>query len=61
MKQSTLDLLACPVCHGPLEADAAHRRVICRKDNVAFEIREGILRMLPGEAVSLNEAGSRKK
>lgn len=61
MKQSTLELLACPVCHGPLTMDAEHSRMVCDNDRIAFEIREGILSMLPSEAVPLNDGMGEEK
>jgi uncharacterized protein YbaR (Trm112 family) len=53
MDTRLLDILACPLCKGPL----VHRReadvLVCRADRLAFPIRDGIPVMLEEEAKSL--------
>jgi len=48
-----LDILACPVCKGPLRHDRKQDLLICRGDRLAFPIRDGIPVMLEDEARSL--------
>jgi uncharacterized protein YbaR (Trm112 family) len=52
-----LEILVCPVTHGPLEFDAARNELISRKAGLAYPIRDGIPIMLPGEARRLDDAG----
>jgi uncharacterized protein YbaR (Trm112 family) len=48
-----LDILACPVCKGELEYDQENSELICKKDKLAFPIRDDIPVMLESEARSL--------
>jgi tetraacyldisaccharide 4'-kinase len=52
MDARLLDILACPVCKGPLRlADAdAGKVLVCRADRLAFPVRDGIPVMLEEEA-----------
>jgi uncharacterized protein YbaR (Trm112 family) len=45
-----LDILACPVCKGPLRYERKEALLICRADRLAFPIRDGIPVMLEDEA-----------
>ena len=45
-----LDILACPVCKGPLRYERKEAQLICRGDRLAFPIRDGIPVMLEDEA-----------
>lgn len=53
MDTRLLDILACPLCKGPL----VHRReqavLVCRADRLAFPIRDDIPVMLEEEATTL--------
>lgn len=53
MDSRLLDILACPLCKGPL----VHRReqgvLVCRADRLAFPIRDDIPVMLEEEATTL--------
>ncbi|MEO7773525.1 MAG: Trm112 family protein [Steroidobacteraceae bacterium] len=49
-----LEILACPVCKGPLLMRRDEQVLICRLDRLAFPIRDGIPVMLEGEARQLN-------
>jgi uncharacterized protein len=45
-----LDILACPLCKGPLRHERKQDLLICRGDRLAFPIRDGIPVMLEDEA-----------
>jgi tetraacyldisaccharide 4'-kinase len=48
-----LDILACPICKGPLIWQRERRELVCRPDRIAFPIRDGIPVMLEDEARTL--------
>ena len=50
MDARLLDILACPVCKGPLRYERKESLLICRTDRLAFPIRDGIPIMLEDEA-----------
>jgi uncharacterized protein len=45
-----LEILVCPVTHGPLEYDRERNELISRGAKLAYPIREGVPIMLPEEA-----------
>ncbi len=53
MDKKLLDILACPVCKGPLLYDQKKQELICRADRLAFPIRDDIPVMLEEEARQL--------
>lgn len=50
-----LELLVCPVSHGPLHYDAAADELISKEAGLAFPVRDGIPVMLPEEARKLSD------
>jgi uncharacterized protein len=58
-----LDILACPVCKGPLEYRRATDLLVCRLDRLAYPVRDGVPIMLEEEAAKLSleevESGGR--
>ena len=50
MEARLLDILACPVCKGPLQHERKEALLICRADRLAFPIRDDIPVMLEDEA-----------
>ncbi len=50
LDKKLLDILACPICKGPLIYDAAKQELISRSERLAFPIRDGIPVMLEDEA-----------
>jgi hypothetical protein len=54
MDPKLLDILACPLCKGPLKLSADKSELICKNDALAFPVREGIPVMLEGEARTLS-------
>jgi len=58
MDTKLLDILACPVCKGPLQYAKSQQLLICRADRLAYPIREGIPVMLEDEAKRLEPTDS---
>ncbi len=50
MDDRLLDILACPVCKGPLKHQRDAKVLVCRADRLAFPIREGVPMMLEEDA-----------
>ena len=50
-----LEVLVCPVTHGPLEFDRMKGELISRSARLAYPIRDGVPVMLPEEARELGE------
>ena len=50
MDNRLLDILACPLCKGPLVHHRTEAVLVCRADRLAFPIRDGIPVMLEEEA-----------
>lgn len=50
-----LEVLVCPVTHGPLEYDREHAELISRGAKLAYPIRDGVPVMLPEEARQLED------
>jgi len=48
-----LEVLVCPVTHGPLEYDRVRGELISRSAKLAYPIRDGVPIMLPEEAREL--------
>jgi uncharacterized protein YbaR (Trm112 family) len=49
-----LEILVCPVTHGPLTYDRARSELISKSARLAFPIRDGVPIMLPEEARTLD-------
>jgi uncharacterized protein YbaR (Trm112 family) len=47
MDKKLLEILACPVCKGPLEWQEQQDRLTCARCKVAYPIEEGIPNLLP--------------
>ena len=50
-----LEVLVCPVTHGPLELDRAKGELVSRGAKLAYPIRDGVPIMLPEEARALED------
>ena len=50
-----LEILVCPVTHGPLIYDRAAGALISKSARLAYPIRDGVPIMLPEEARELGE------
>ena len=53
MDTKLLDILACPVCKGPLVHLRDPEQLICRADRLCYPVREGIPVMLEDQATPL--------
>lgn len=53
MDKKLLEILACPLCKGPLVYHREQQELICRIDRLAFPIRDDIPVMLAEEARQL--------
>lgn len=53
MDKKLLDILACPICKGPLVYDKGKSELICKVDRLAYPIRDDIPVMLEDEARKL--------
>ncbi len=42
MKQTLLEILACPKCKGALEYDKKNQQLICTLENTHYQIKDGI-------------------
>ena len=54
MDRKLLDILACPVCKGPLVFKKDADELICKADRLAYPIRDDIPVMLEEEARQLS-------
>ena len=55
MDNKLLDILACPVCKGPLQWHREAEVLVCRADRLAFPVRDGIPIMLASEARQIGD------
>ncbi|WPO98770.1 Trm112 family protein [Pseudomonas sp. HR96] len=55
MDTKLLDILACPICKGPLKLNADKTELISKGAGLAYPIRDGIPVMLETEARTLTD------
>ena len=53
MEDHLLDILACPICKGPLKFDRPASMLVCRAERLAFPIRDGVPMMFEEDARQL--------
>lgn len=53
MDTKLLDILACPICKGPLVYRKTEQELVCKADRLAYPIRDDIPVMLEDEARQL--------
>lgn len=53
MDKKLLDILACPLCKGPLVYRKEQQELVCKADRLAFPVRDDIPVMLEEEARKL--------
>ena len=61
MDSHLLEILVCPICKSPLQHDAQNHELICKADQLAFPIRDGVPVMLENEARVLGTAAPEGK
>jgi uncharacterized protein YbaR (Trm112 family) len=54
MDKKLLDILACPICKGPLIYKKTQSELLCKVDKLAFPIKDDIPVMLESEARQLD-------
>ncbi|WP_129780218.1 Trm112 family protein [Peristeroidobacter soli] len=54
MDTKFLDIIACPLCKGPVQYVKSEQLLICRADRLAYPIRDGFPMMLEDEARTLD-------
>ena len=54
MDSRLLDILACPICKGPLVYRKQEQELVCKADRLAYPIRDDIPVMLEEEARELD-------
>ncbi|HKS34621.1 MAG TPA: protein YcaR [Enterobacteriaceae bacterium] len=59
MDHRLLEIIACPVCNGKLNYIQDKQELICKIDNLAFPVRDGIPVLLENEARLLAAEESR--
>ncbi len=55
LDKKLLEILACPICKGPLKYDKKQSELVCKADHLAFPVRDGIPVMLEEEARSITD------
>jgi tetraacyldisaccharide 4'-kinase len=50
LDKKLLEILACPICKGPLVYRKENAELICKADRLAYPVRDGIPVMLEEEA-----------
>ena len=55
MNAKLLDYVVCPQCHGALEYDKINEKLVCKHDQLVFNIEAGIPVMLLDKAGKLGE------
>jgi uncharacterized protein len=55
MDHRLLDILACPICKGPLVRRREAEELVCRGDRLAWPIRDGVPILLVGEAREISQ------
>lgn len=50
-----LEVLVCPMTHGPLTYDRAKGELVSKSARLAYPVRDGVPIMLPEEARALDE------
>lgn len=56
MESHLLEVLVCPLCKSKLDHNREQQQLICKADQLAFPIRDGIPLMLQSEAISLTSS-----
>ena len=54
MDDRLLDILACPICKGPLKFHKNAQALVCRAERLAFPLRDGVPMMHEEDARALS-------
>ena len=54
MDDGLLDILACPVCKGPLKFRRSAQVLVCRAERLAYPVKDNVPMMLEEDARQLN-------
>jgi uncharacterized protein YbaR (Trm112 family) len=54
MDHRLLEIVACPVCNGKLYLNKENLELVCKADNLAYPVRDGIPVLLENEARPLS-------
>ncbi|MFC4312124.1 Trm112 family protein [Steroidobacter flavus] len=54
MDTKLLDIIACPLCKGPVQYVKSQQLLVCRADRLAYPIRDGFPMMFEDEARTLD-------
>jgi uncharacterized protein YbaR (Trm112 family) len=57
MNEQLLELLACPICKGPLQLRREMTELVCHADRLVFAVRDGIPILLSAEGRPLVSDG----
>jgi len=60
LDKKLLDILACPVCKGPLSYEKENNEIVCKADALAYPIKDGIPVMLENEARDTRDGAAGK-
>jgi len=55
MDHRLLDILACPICKGPLVHRREQQELVCRGDRLAWPIRDGVPILLVSESREISQ------
>ena len=59
MNRKLLNILACPLCMGRLHYNRKQAELVCRRDGLAFPIRNGVPVLLETDARKLEPGNNR--
>ena len=59
MNGKLLEIVACPTCHGRLEYDEQHQRLICRFEKLAYPIKKRHSGIIGGTSGNIKPIGGK--
>lgn len=55
MDSKLLEIVACPICQGRLTYDKTNQQLVCKFDQLAYPIKQGIPVLLAEQAVAYQQ------
>ncbi|NBI12108.1 Trm112 family protein [[Haemophilus] felis] len=55
MDSKLLEIVACPICQGSLTYDKTNQQLVCKFDQLAYPIKQGIPVLLAEQAVAYQQ------